>query len=230
MSSSIDPPIFAEKEEYFEKIQEMVSNREPQLGMFAAELYSRIKGRITPLEPESPSYSVRGADVVTVKRLLLELHPKAIKHLAEFRLPEMFPDEKSPFPDPDKPYAGIYAGGYLENEQDISIRTAIRLANILVHEDRLERAVFSGVMSDGLVTACKKLGKAWRTILKELMIWEDLVEFTLDEEDPLHSPMPDVLRRSRYEGQFPFSPLYCGYSKDPETRHRYHHRSNYLPN
>ena len=44
------PPIFAEKEDYFEKkIQEMICDRELPLGMFATVLYSRIKGRLENL-------------------------------------------------------------------------------------------------------------------------------------------------------------------------------------
>jgi len=101
-----------------------------------------------------------------MKRLLLELHPHAIKHLSEFRLPEIFHAEKTPFPDPQKPYAGIYAGSYIENGQDISIRTAIRPANIFLHEGRLAPAVFPGVMSDGFANACKRLAKRGAQFLK----------------------------------------------------------------
>ena len=44
--------------------------------------------------------------------MLLEMHPKAIRLLAQERFPEMFPDvDKSPFPDPNKPFARVCGAG-----------------------------------------------------------------------------------------------------------------------
>ena len=63
MSSSTEPPnFFPEKERYFETIEEIVNNRDPGIGLLAAEVYQRVKDRITRMakETESKNYPFEG--------------------------------------------------------------------------------------------------------------------------------------------------------------------------
>jgi len=220
---------FAQKEEDWQTIVSICSNEEPHLDLFAETLFQRILARTTPIGDGDKTYSLRGCTPLTVKRLLLEMHPQAIRRISGERFQNIVTSTSSPLPDPSKPYAGVYMAGYLQRrKQPMSIRTVLRIANILLDTARTKRALIPATAGSRLLKGCEALGKAWRMVLEDLKLWVDLYEFALDDDNPIDSPCPDTVKGRVFDQPFPFSPVYTGYSKTPGTRWSQHRAGNSL--
>jgi len=181
---------FAQKEEDWESIVWICSNEEPHLDLFAHTLFQRILARTTPIGDGDKTYSTRGCTELTVKQLLLELHPQAVHTISGQRFEALVTSTSSPLASPSKPYAGVYMAGFLQRKKlPLQIRSVLRLSNSLLHTDKLKRALSPATASSRLLKGFQALGKAWRMVLEDLNLWVDLYEFSLDDDSAIDSPL-----------------------------------------
>jgi hypothetical protein len=116
--------------------------------------------------------------------------------------------------------------------QNMSVRDAVRIANVLTDESLLRRVLYPSFPGEHTVEAAQSVGKAWKDMCVEMHLWKTVREFVADEEEDdseIHvAEAPEALRGQEWDVDFPWIPFYVGYSKRPSGRW-VKHQSSILP-
>jgi hypothetical protein len=227
-----------------------LSLAEPELDVLATELERRIKTRQSPIS--SKVVHVDDATASNIKKILLKCTPQTLQLLTSERLEDIIPSHPH-LPDIQYPYPGVYAGMYLHADGTApSIRDAIRVANIIIRPAAL-REIFEGMWL-GVTTkrGLKLYGYKLRERLTSIESWHEVDEFGLEEievmdepgeeddsDDPDYIseetagnekypplPIPNHLKDPKFDGRFPWTSVYVGYTKDFNRRKKVHASSN----
>ena len=207
-------------------LERFLSMLEPEVDVLADYLFQQIITRNIKGETNNGRFTNRTPKTaLDVKILLFQLHPQALNLLCKHRFDEFFPTPVSPFPDPSKPYPGVYIAGFLDHGKGMTVRDAIRLANVFLDSHNLKRVMYPVKPGDSHLGAAEEIGTAWKAILSGMELWrEDFEEFgfLLNENDVIPSDVPEQLQDDHYQVLFPYSPVYVGYSTDPQRRFTFH--------
>jgi hypothetical protein len=226
----MNPPFAAvsnnDKLAQFEEWKKFLSIREPELDVLADEIYDRIMGRRSPITHRRMNQAFPHAMEVDVKEILLQLHKKTPLFLAE-PLPTIL-SAGSSLQDDNLLYYGVYVGGFVNGKTGISIREAIRIANVCIDRGRLHRVIKPVKAGPNLPMAASMMAKCWKKTLEEEDMWVEVKEFPHihGESEVMASDIPKELEDVKYDAEFPFTPLYVGYSTDPKSRWKAHARGN----
>lgn len=126
--------------------------------------------------------------------------------------------DPSPFPVTSKSYSGVYLGGFVHKDgTGLTLRDAVRLANVMMSTRSLRTAVDGCTVGDGTLAAAKKLAKSWARTLEDVGLWmaieqnsdaewDDVKEHTLESDDG-DADGPPALASKSFSVPFPLSPM-----------------------
>jgi len=214
-----------DKKAHFDKYQQFLSIREPQVAHLAELIHNAIKERVNVFAklgaPNTTKVilSNKPATSFDIHNILLQLKQEAPlllnKPLVDILRSVGILQETA------LSYCGIYVGGFVKQEADgaysaMTVRDAIRIASVCFYSNRLENALKPVAANETTGRAAAVMASTWRATLRHMGLWVDVGEFTKPING--YSDPPKALADAKYDAAFPWSPLYVGYSKDPEHR------------
>jgi hypothetical protein len=153
-----------------DRFKAYLDTTEPALDILAYELLRRIKQRKNPIPNMIRSATwLKKYTEIDVKRLLLLLDPELLPLLVSKSHREMM-KLGAPFPDPQKPYAGVYMGGFLvQSDRAFNKGEIVRLANVLKQPLKVQAVLekFDQFANPTTMASAETLGRSWKTMLEE---------------------------------------------------------------
>lgn len=162
----------------------ILKTTEPELDLLSDRIIKKFSTRTSPIPNSKKPTWLQAHRKEHVKRLLLFVERDLVPTLAN-NFATIFATDGPPLPHPKRDYPCVYAGTYLhEDGSEMSVRDVIRLANVLCRPS-ITMAIlesYGQFMGPGTAKGAKMFGDAWKQILKERDLWENVEEFG-EEQD-----------------------------------------------
>jgi len=220
-------PTDKDKMAHFDKYQQFLSIKEPQVGYLADLIHDAIEARVNVFaKPGAPNItkvilSNKPATGLDILNILLQLKQKAPlllnKPLVDILRSVAVLQETA------LSYCGIYVAGFVKQEADgtywtMTVRDAIRIASICFNLTKLENVLKPIAANEATTRAAVSMATVWIATIRGMGLWADVEEFAKPING--YSDPPKALADAKYDVAFPWSPLYVGYSQDGFTQHQ----------
>ena len=174
----------AEKLAEYNKWRPFFSVREPEVDVLAHVLLHRLTTRVVNNANNKATF--RFENVLDIKTILFQLSPLALDLLTSQPFHEISSLKRTPLPDPSKHFPCIYMSSFIEETpigtKGMCVRDAIRIANVLINTNKLERVLAPVTAGPETWIAARDVGRAWKRTLEDMDLWLDVDEFPYLED------------------------------------------------